>query len=96
MIHINLKFLIRSEQLEALSHICATIHNRIKPHDAFVKNSIYNLIEKVAPSLEDIIQKCRWQQKNVNCVDYFTPIITNKGLCFAFNALNSNDIYTDQ
>ncbi|XP_031639513.1 pickpocket protein 28-like [Contarinia nasturtii] len=64
--------------------------------DKFTDDSIYNLIEEMAPNLTYTMHECRWQQKKINCVEYFIPMVTGAGLCFAFNALNSRDIYTDE
>ena len=32
-----------------------------------------------------MLKKCTWQGKLVNCSDIFTPVITDSGVCCAFN-----------
>lgn len=50
----------------------------------------------MAPSINDIMKKCFWKLEKVSCSDLFVPVFTSHGLCFAFNALNSEEIYTDK
>lgn len=84
-------------QFTALRHICRNL-NRVTPlyKYEFVDESIYETIEDLAPKLDDVVRKCRWRQKEVNCSDIMSPVLTETGLCYAFNALNSDDIYTDE
>ncbi|XP_031621834.1 uncharacterized protein LOC116339891 [Contarinia nasturtii] len=82
-------------QLEALAHLCP----RILFHGSenyFSNESIYDVIEDLAPNLDYSLRKCQWQSKDIRCSDYIVPMMTNNGLCFAFNALSSQDMYTDQ
>lgn len=61
----------------------------------FVNESIYDIIDDFAPNIDYVMHECRWQQQK-NCFDYISPMMTHKGKCFAFNALSSYDMYTDQ
>lgn len=91
--------LFRSNRIRALPHICENLFSKFYDFDEqFVNASVFDMIEEMAPTLNDTFRKCRW--KNVGnvstCSDLFVPILTEKGLCFSFNALNWNEIYTDK
>lgn len=47
-------------------------------------------------SITYIFNECRWKGKVFNCSKHFSPVFTRDGLCFAFNSLNSRDLYTDE
>lgn len=82
--------------MKALSHVCKLgwIHFA-DPKDKYTNESIYDTIKDVALSLDDTIGFCMWQYKMGKCKEYFVPVLTEEGLCFAFNALNSREIFTD-
>lgn len=68
----------------------------IRLEEKFANDSIYEVLEDLAPNRDYTINACQWQQKKVNCIEYMSPIMTNHGVCFSFNALNSQDMYTDE
>lgn len=41
------------------------------------------------------ILRCNWRNYLEECYDQFHPILTDDGICYTFNALNSYDLYTD-
>lgn len=51
----------------------------------------------IAPTFNDTMIVCKWNDdKQVPCSKFIVPVFTNEGLCFAFNALNSHEVYTDE
>ncbi|XP_031634318.1 pickpocket protein 28-like [Contarinia nasturtii] len=84
------------EQFSTLAHICEQMNRYIELENRFEDESIYNRIEEMAPNLNYSLQECKWRQRKVACADYITPMLTESGLCFTFNALNSRDVYTDE
>ncbi|XP_055325779.1 pickpocket protein 28-like isoform X2 [Sitodiplosis mosellana] len=50
---------------------------------------------EIAPDLSDVVFWCTWRGANF-CVFSLSTVITAEGVCFAFNALNSNEIYTEE
>lgn len=90
--------IFRSARLKALSHIC--IDNPYLFDDVdeeFANTSIYDELKKMAPVLDETIAACDWDDDLYwGCSKVFVPIFTEKGLCFSFNALNSNEIYTNK
>lgn len=51
------------------------------------------LIE-AAPDVEHVVADCMWKSK-IACSDYFTPVMTDDGLCHTFNILDSRYIFND-
>lgn len=62
----------------------------------FADEWIYDVMTDIAPTFRDTVEFCVWRLKTINCSDYFVPMLTEIGHCFAFNALNSHEIYTDE
>lgn len=56
----------------------------------------YDVLQDIAPKLNDIMYKCIWQGRVFNCSKYISSTVTEEGICFVFNALNSHEIYTNE
>ena len=42
-------------------------------------------LDPLSPDSPYMLKKCTWQGKQVNCSEIFTPVITDTGVCCAFN-----------
>lgn len=83
--------------MEALSHICRfSFPDFIRFGGNFTNSSIYDVMTDMAPPMDDVVASCMWNYQARFCKEYFAPIFTEEGLCFAFNSLNSNEIYTEE
>lgn len=85
--------------MHALSHICMNLWTKLNDsNEQFVNTSVFHMIEAMAPTLNDTIRACRWKGygHEDTCSDLFDPILTEEGLCFVFNNLNWNEVYTDK
>lgn len=87
----------RLNRLKVLTFICDYWPEpRDFKNDTFETASMYDTIVDMAPSLFETMHSCEWLGKDYyhRYDKLFAPIITDEGLCSAFNALNSADVYT--
>lgn len=83
--------------MEALAHMCRiNFPSDIHFGEKFTDDSIYDVIEDIAPTIDDIINKCEWQDERVPCDQIFSPVWTAAGICYGFNTLNSRNIFTEK
>lgn len=52
-------------------------------------------MSQVAPQFEEIVWPCKWKMELGMCSKLFTQVLTEEGVCFSFNLLNSTEIYRD-
>lgn len=87
----------RLKRMEAVAQICdAHLTGDFKLGDNFTDESIFDIIQDVAPSFNDTMFYCKWRNENNFCQAFFQPILTEEGVCYTFNILNSRDIYTKE
>ncbi|KAF2889903.1 hypothetical protein ILUMI_16270, partial [Ignelater luminosus] len=98
----NKQFLDKEEnkQLEYMSMICKTEWDLIGETnftEIIDGNDIIDFFIKIQPSFFDTVDRCYWLGKNCSeDIDYiFTPLITKEGICYSFNLLDRNEIFTD-
>lgn len=95
-------YLFRHAQLNALALICPRILDATQYNEKFTPDSIYERIQDIAGiySLSKDIYAtmfvCRWYLGIVRCDKKFIPIMIEEGICFAFNAVNASEVYTDE
>lgn len=90
------KLFCRWARLDALSHMCRfNFPEHVRYGHRFSNASIYDIIQDIAPNFTDTVASCSWNYEMQRCETQFSPILTDEGLCFTFNALNSDDIYTN-
>ena len=89
---------LRTQRLNALANVCPLLPYSVGFEDKFANESIYHTIQDIAPSFEDSLAGCNWNGMGEfhSCSTRMTSILTDEGLCFAFNALNSHEMYTNE
>lgn len=83
--------------MKALIHICHfDFKDDIRFHEEFTNSSIFETMQDIMPAFNETITKCKWRREKRACDELLSPIITGAGLCYAFNSLNSHDVYTNE
>lgn len=83
-------------KLIALSHICDKETFKIFGIGKnFTDSILIQTIYEMAIKLKDSLNDCEWR-KITKCSSLFRPILTEDGICFTFNSLNSRDIYSEE
>ncbi|XP_037047236.1 pickpocket protein 28-like [Bradysia coprophila] len=62
----------------------------------FTDNKIFEIIKEVAPSFDETLVNCKFQNREEHCRDYFEEVITEEGLCYTFNSLEPTQIYRER
>lgn len=89
-------FIYRYSRLLAIGHLCPFYSKDLfEYNDTYSNESIYQVIRGMALQLPDTMFKCMWEYKHEICSHIFVPILTDLGLCFAYNSLNDLEIYTE-
>lgn len=79
--------------VNALAHVCrfpGFLNDKYSQH--FADESIYQTIQDIAPTLNDTISESFWEKSTAQMV----PVLTGNGLCFAYNSINSDEMYTNE
>lgn len=81
----------------ALTHVCPLLTEKIQfqKKDEFTNESIYNILQSIAPNPALFEHACWWQRKQWKGCPV-APTFTEEGLCSAFNIQNSHEMYTDE
>ena len=54
------------------------------------------ILFQMAPKFNDILIVCKFQNTLIDCSDVFAEVMTEEGLCFIFNDLNIENLYTNE
>lgn len=83
----------------ALAHICDTdliTKIRLELGKEVANARLIEDLNHISIKLNDSIIDCNWRKNNKSCSDMFRPILTEDGVCFTFNSLNSQEIYSKE
>lgn len=82
-------------KLEAVAQVCESVLFRdYEPINSELNsNEIVALLKDMAISMEDTMVYCKWKSRH--CMHNFVETITDEGICFTFNTLNSSELITE-
>ena len=90
-------FPIRLARMQALIHFCHfNVRNNSQFGGEFTNDSFFHIMQDIAPSFNSTFVRCEWQNKHYPCSELFSLMLTSAGICYTFNALNSQDVYTKE
>lgn len=58
--------------------------------------SLLHTIYDMSIKLQSVMMLCAWRNNMIPCSQNFRTILTEEGICFTFNSLNSEDIYSKE
>lgn len=64
-------------------------------NETITKECVHYLKE-LSPTLKDVFSYCEFGNKFFLCEELFSEIITEEGLCYTFNILNSTDLFEEE
>lgn len=90
-------FYLRWNRLDAFGLVCDLDEDIFEFRSKFANDSIYSTIKDIAPAFNETLGFCSSPvESDSTCPKLFTLVWTGNGLCYAFNALNSHEIYTEE
>lgn len=82
--------------MAALAQVCdAHLTDGFELGANHIGPDIIKTLRELAANFEDTMFMCKFRNDIRMCSDYFQEIMTEEGLCFTFNVLNSKEIYKD-
>lgn len=64
--------------------------------DAASTINIMQQLREIAPKINSTMFRCKFRSYDIPCENLFSEVMTDVGLCFTFNMLNSRDLYRDK
>lgn len=95
------KYLIdcRSKTMKLASQYC---YDSVFPSvtqnfsDEYLDDNTWSTINDIAPEFNETFVFCKLFGKWVDCGDLFVPRTTERGLCYSFNTLNVDEMFTNE
>jgi hypothetical protein len=85
------------KKMEALTHVCDYALFSNTTFSSGIKNeAIPKYLHNLSPSLDEVLDICRWKNKVVDCGSLFRETLTDEGSCFTFNSLSLSQIYSEE
>lgn len=81
-------------RFEDISLLCD--HRVHKTGRLTTDTDVIEYYKEVAPTFDDTIRECIWQSQLEACEDFFNPMLSEEGICYTFNMLDRDLIYTNE
>nr|XP_019556948.2 pickpocket protein 28-like [Aedes albopictus] len=83
----NLEYL----RLRALLHVCPYMSDYYEYNDSLPVNFV-SILQNIAIPFEDMFVSCKFRNYLVDCDTYLSQSITDSGVCYTFNAIDSEEL----
>lgn len=71
---------------ENLDKMYEIVANTTAKLDSILATSLRQLAFKVAMKCDDLFYACSYRGEEISCCEYFTPLFSERGFCYSFNA----------
>ncbi|KAF5270640.1 hypothetical protein FQA39_LY01378 [Lamprigera yunnana] len=93
-------FLEKKKNFKYMSMLCSSKLELFPEEEKspFIDSGVINFFIKVHPHFNYTVANCSWTDEicDNNLKSYFVPTITAEGICYSFNMLNKDEIYTSE
>lgn len=86
--------LFRLKQYQKVSLVCDN-HLYTEGNETTDYSTI-DFLAEIAPPFSQVFWTCMWTNHNHTCDTLFTPVLTEEGVCYTFNMLDRDDIFTNE
>lgn len=84
-------FILRYLRLRALLHVCPYMSDYYEYNDSLPVNFV-SILQNIAIPFEDMFVSCKFRNYLVDCDTYLSQSITDSGVCYTFNAIDSEEL----
>lgn len=82
--------------MEAVSQVCDShLTDKFKIGGDWTDYNVTEMLKRMAPSFNETMMLCKFRNKLEYCDDFFEEVLTDEGLCFTFNMINSKELYRE-
>ncbi|XP_052861434.1 pickpocket protein 28-like [Anopheles cruzii] len=88
-------------RLRALSHVCSTVMRNNENYstgtaaDTVSENDVVPELMKISLPQDDLFRACMWSFNFRPCQSLWARKVTENGICYSFNTLSGEELYTD-
>ncbi|XP_054729239.1 pickpocket protein 28-like [Anastrepha obliqua] len=90
------KFSVYSPEYAMLQLICEREANATIASSITDWSNLRNFITKIAQPCSEMLLTCRFGGVNYKCSEIFSPIVTDEGLCCAFNLVDAKFVHKNE
>ncbi|KAK9709708.1 Amiloride-sensitive sodium channel [Popillia japonica] len=82
-------------ELEYMMMVCKRDSKNNSRYHKYYDTNMLHFLNKVKPNVNETFRKCRFAGVEKSCDKVFTPIFTKTGVCYTFNILDHEELFTE-